>query len=295
MTVEISTGPEPVRADEPFHCVLVPLDGSAFALEALGPATAIAERFGVAVEAVTVSNDDGWFEDHEARAPLDAAGIPLRVLAGRDPAPAIVRHAEDPALDLICMATHGRGRMAGALVGSVAESVLRHSARPLVVVGPAGRDARLGPDPVAPLAIPRLVACVDGSEASEEVLPIAAAWADSLGMGLTILFVAEPAPRPSVPLGDHVRHGHLTTADAEGHVARLVARWADGAPGVDGVVARDPIGPGAGVQAYLRANPAGMLAVSTHARTGARRLWRGSVAASIVHVSPVPVLVVPAT
>lgn len=293
MTAQTATDPGAGRASEPFHSVLVPLDGSELALEALAPAQAIADGFGVPVEAVTVADGDGWFTEPGARDRLDAAGVGLRVLAGHDPAPAIVRHAEDPALDLVCMATHGHGRLVGALVGSVAESVLRRSARPLVAVGPGVREARLGPDPVPPLSVPRLVACVDGSEASEGVLPTAAAWADTLGMDLTILVVVEPAPLSPLPLGSGPRPAHVTAAEADDLVARLVDRWSDAAPGVSGMVARDPIGPAAGVRAHLRQQPAGLLALGTHARTGVRRVWAGATAATIVHESPIPALVVP--
>lgn len=295
MSTDVNPAPGRHRSCEPFHSVLVPLDGSALALEALPTAVALADRFGVPVEAVTVSNGDGWFEQRHALAPLEAAGIPLRVLAGRNPAPAIVRHAEDPALDLICMATHGHGRIVGSVFGSVAESVMRHSARPLVAVGPGVGEGRLGPDPVAPLAVPRLVACVDGSADSEQVLPIAAAWAGALGMELTILQVAEPAPQGTVPAGTRSHPRRVPADQAREHVAALAADWTDSGPEVTGAVALDPVSPAAGVRAHLRDRPAGLLATSTHARAGARRLWSGSVAAAIVHDSTVPVLVVPLT
>ena len=46
----------------------------------------------------------------------------------------IVRLAEERKLDLIVMATHGRGFFAHALIGSTTERVLRHAPCPVLVV-----------------------------------------------------------------------------------------------------------------------------------------------------------------
>ncbi len=58
-------------------------------------------------------------------------------------------------------------------------------------------------------------------------------------------------------------------------------------------VVYDPISPADGIRTYLDQHPAGLVAVTTHARTGLARAVFGSQAASIVRVSPVPVLTVP--
>ena len=61
-------------------------------------------------------------------------------------------------------------------------------------------------------------------------------------------------------------------------------------PGTD---TYDPISPASGVRTYLDQNPAGLIAVTTHARTGLRRVLLGADAAAIVHASTAPALVVP--
>ena len=46
----------------------------------------------------------------------------------------IVRYANDHAINLIVMGTHGRGPVAHALMGSVAEKVVRHAPCPVLTV-----------------------------------------------------------------------------------------------------------------------------------------------------------------
>lgn len=46
----------------------------------------------------------------------------------------IVKTAEEEDVSLIVMGTHGRGRGASLLLGSVAENVIRHSSKPVFVI-----------------------------------------------------------------------------------------------------------------------------------------------------------------
>jgi nucleotide-binding universal stress UspA family protein len=69
----------------------------------------------------------------------------------------------------------------------------------------------------------------------------------------------------------------------DGPARRLMSRAVHG----------DPISAAAGIGDYLRQQPAGLLAVITHAREGIQRVVHGAQAASIVSQSVVPVLVVP--
>jgi nucleotide-binding universal stress UspA family protein len=57
----------------------------------------------------------------------------VQVTAG-DPADGIVRLAEELAVDLIVMATHGRTGLPHLLLGSVAEKVVRHASCPVLTV-----------------------------------------------------------------------------------------------------------------------------------------------------------------
>jgi nucleotide-binding universal stress UspA family protein len=52
------------------------------------------------------------------------------------PAQEILRLAAEEPVDLICMGARGRGRVTGALLGSVSTAVLHHSPVPVVVIHP---------------------------------------------------------------------------------------------------------------------------------------------------------------
>ena len=58
------------------------------------------------------------------------------VLRHGDPAEEILRLVRERPVDLICMGARGRGRVTGALLGSVSTAVLHHSPVPVVVLHP---------------------------------------------------------------------------------------------------------------------------------------------------------------
>jgi nucleotide-binding universal stress UspA family protein len=106
---------------------------------------------------------------------------------------------------------------------------------------------------------------------------------------LGIVTVAEPLPRPLDQRAYHRLFGPNT--DAGGYVGRLAVRWRDRGADVLPLALYDPLGPADGLSMYLRAQSAGLLAVTTRPRAGAANLL-GSRAAAIIRMSPVPVLVV---
>jgi nucleotide-binding universal stress UspA family protein len=275
--------------------VLVPLDGSEFAAFAVPAARALAERLGADTHAITVTQKAD--EVDRLRADVASAlrtGVGderVAVVVGADPADEIARRARDLEPSVVCLTTHGRGRVGGALLGSVATALLQRSRDPIVAIGPHALDDAGAPRP-NPSFVGRLVACVDGSPASEAVLPVAAAWARVLGMSMTILTVAEPVPEPLRPDGGWGRH-HGPDGDADEYVAGLAQQWQLDGVEVTGAVEYDPIGPAAGLAAHLERQPAGLVAVTTHARAGLARLVLGSSSASIMHASVAPVIVVP--
>ena len=284
-----------------YRHVLVPLDGSAFGAHALPTARALAERFGAELQTISVAKDDAEADRMREHAMKELGGPDVgsrvQVVVGAEPVDGIERHYEQLGSSLLCMATHGRGRAVGSLVGSVARSLFERSRDPIVAVGPFAERppdfvSRKSPAPLrVPLSVPSLVACVDGSSFSEAVLPAAAAWSATLGMSLTILTVADPA-FPPLERGDAWKRRYGPDGNADRYVAGLVDEWKHSVH-ANGEVVYDPIGPSSGVKAYLDGHPAGLLAVTTHARQGWRRLLFGAGAAGIVRVSDVPTLIVP--
>lgn len=278
--------------------VLVPLDGSEFALRAMPSARVLAERFGAELQTVGAAGADDAAASLRAQASA-ALGVTIGddrafVVADGDPAEVIARRAEALESCVVCMSTHGRGHLRGAVVGSVARSVLQRLSVPMVALGPSADNPGWSPRPRSwpdPLSVPRIVACVDGSATSEQVLPIAAAWARRLGMSLTILTVIDDVPPRVRPERGPSRYG--PHANANSYLADLVQQWHHVLPDVDGEVLRDPIGVANGLRMHLDLRPAGLVAVTTHARSGMQRALLGATAASIVHASVAPCVVAP--
>lgn len=261
-------------------------------------ARALADRFGAELQTISVVERD----DDAARLRTLASaelGVSIGdgravVIGGGDPAQEIARRADELDSCVVCMATHGRGRLRGAAIGSVARSVLLTLTDAVVALGPMADNPGWSPRPRSwpePLTVPRIVACVDGSETSEQVLPVATAWARALGMSVTILTVIDDAPPPIRGERSESRYG--SGGDARSYIESLVREWRGSVTDVQGKVVRDPIGPASGIRTHLEEQSAGLVAVTTHARAGMRRVRLGAVAASIVHASVAPCLVAP--
>lgn len=58
------------------------------------------------------------------------------ILRHGDPAEEILRLVRELPVDLVCLGARGRGRVSGALLGSVSSAVLHHSPVPVVVLHP---------------------------------------------------------------------------------------------------------------------------------------------------------------
>lgn len=267
-----------------FRRVLVPMDGSPLAESALTPARALARRVGAELELIAIGSDPANAAEfgHDLERLGADAGAAVTTQVDTEVAGAILRAAAERDGTLLCLASHGRGGLPRAILGSVARAVVAGADAPVVLVGPQyDPDRKLDDGPV--------LACVDGSPPSEDIIPVAASWAAALGVPLGIVTVAEPVPRPLGQRPYHRMHG--PDMDAQVYVGRLVARWRDRGLDVLPVVLYDPLSAADGLSMYLRAKSAGLLTVNTRPRSGAANLF-GSRAAAIVRMSPVPVLVV---
>jgi nucleotide-binding universal stress UspA family protein len=136
--------------------VLVPLDGSVLATEALIPASDLAASLGgeilllgvvepstaMYVDAPIQATSDLATEEAEAEAYLHKAAadlraatmvpISIRVVHG-DAAATIAKVAREAEADVIAMATHGRGGLARLVLGSVATRTLQQSSVPVLM------------------------------------------------------------------------------------------------------------------------------------------------------------------
>jgi nucleotide-binding universal stress UspA family protein len=251
--------------------LIVPVDGSDAADRALAIGAGFAARFdGCELVVMRAHLDDGERNRASVEALAARATTPARaVCVTGDATGSILRLAQHEPDAVVCMATHGRGRLAAPLLGSVAAEVLRGSDAPVLLVGPHCEPTSW-PDQ------PQLVTCWIGAP-SDPILPIAGAWGRELGMELTLLGVFHPLDVPA-----------STAPDAQFAVAGQEL----GTATLPRVVAVRDDHPAGAIVAYARELPATLLALTTRARHGLGRVALGSVAMDVVHRSPCPVLVV---
>lgn len=131
--------------------LLVPTDLSPFSLSILRYAVEIADLFHARLTVVHVvdrraeqAHQSDAERERQAKAAIDALlhqlgaeGRSIGIVIRHGPAAAeIVRCAQERTADLIVMCTHGRTGVRHALVGSVAEKVVRTSACPVLTMRP---------------------------------------------------------------------------------------------------------------------------------------------------------------
>jgi len=144
-----------------FRHIMVPLDGSELSASILGPTSDLAKATGAMLTLVHVVSssavlgtrifpvlpDDITPAMEKAREYLDGKAAELRakgltvethVEEHEAPGRAIAAIADKLDADLVALATHGYGGLKRALLGSVADKVLRSSPLPLLIQRPAG-------------------------------------------------------------------------------------------------------------------------------------------------------------
>jgi nucleotide-binding universal stress UspA family protein len=132
----------------------------------------------------------------------------------------------------------------------------------------------------------RILVPVDGSEASEEVLPIVSCLAGPFDFEILLLHVVEPTRSlPGSPAG--ARGGRDSETEA-GYLARLAAPLEARGLRV-GTTVRAGL-PAEVIPAVTAETNSGLVAMSTHGRSGLGRLFLGSVAVRVLRSVSVPVL-----
>ena len=119
--------------------MVVPLDGSTFAAKAIPIACAILREQGgeLLLVATRWDHDVRGPEDYLTRAAAEIHGLKVRtvVIQDRTAVEAIQITADDAPGRVVCMTSHGRGRLRWAFLGSVAEQVMSESHDPVVLLG----------------------------------------------------------------------------------------------------------------------------------------------------------------
>ncbi|MBI3925065.1 MAG: universal stress protein [Armatimonadetes bacterium] len=303
---------EQSAAETTFRKILVPLDGTALAEQALLPAFQLARRFGgdvglLCVEpylhllplvrpadaldprGVNVRKSPSELAQRyldALRADLGERGVPVwdRAVID-DPASAILDCIEKESIGLVVMTSHNRSGLSRWWMGSVADQLLTRTDCPVLIL-PEGAVSNYR----------KLLVPLDGSEVAESALPVAETLAGSEGQLLLLRApsIGEPA-RVSLSFlneayREQYRRGEKARSEAylDERKRRIEAR---------GYRVATRHCPGRAAEAILRTaadEKVDAIVMTTHGRGGWDRLAHGSVAYKVrVTLGWTPLLLVP--
>lgn len=265
--------------------IVVALDGSAFAERALRPACSIAARLEsarVLLISCTPDDIDAARRHLDDRAWLYSEVVPVetRLVENGDPALAILAVVASEPDTMLCMATHGRGGLGAAVLGSVAKHVVCRSTQPLVLVGPHCRTSLL------PAERGRMLVCSDASDFSDSIIPVAAQWCERLRLEP---WLTEVVPPDEYPQADHQppRNRQFEAATERLHKLAALLSTPTG-PASTKVLHGSP---SHSISGFAERLPANLIAMATHGRSGLTRITMGSVATDVIRHAPCPVLI----
>ncbi len=275
--------------------ILLPTDFSPAATAATTCTAELARRFGADVHVLhvrelgksgelddTVSTDRALSEVAECvlRPDLDSVSHGLvveRVVEAADSATAILRYAAAHRADLIIMGTAGRRGLEGFFSGSVATTVRRNATCPVVTIRSAlAQEGERG--------VRNILAPIDFSEPSRAAARDAAELAALFGATLHLFHVVDAVDRHSLisPRGMRANEADVNRAALE-----LVAM----ADTLRGSVQMD-MQEGEAILKIAEAAErvhADMVVMSSHGRSGMRRILLGSVAEGVANRINCPV------
>jgi nucleotide-binding universal stress UspA family protein len=291
-----------------FEKILVPLDGSEVAEEALQPAMALAAEvhgevlllhslIPVYTDAPVMAGEYEWIwpvyarEDSRNEVRTYLEGVRRRadcpdclvraVIREGDVAGVIVDTAEEEQVDLIVMTPAVREGAARHLLGNITERVLHAVTCPVLIY----RQQQ----PIRRILIP-----LDGSELAEKAVVPALEIARRLGASVVFLRVTEAVKMATAaevrPGFDRVQVADQVRQAGEAYLQSAVERFAT--PGVRIQTAVVDGRPAERILDYAQLVGTDLIAMSTHGRTGLRRWIYGSVSATVMRATTCSVLVI---
>jgi nucleotide-binding universal stress UspA family protein len=117
------------------------LDMPVTVVEVVGPEETVAPAGGECVDHVTIAARRRLDDVADRLVRAGAPDVGVEVLYGADPAGSIVHRAQQHAVALVALATHGRSGLARVVLGSVAMRTVHHSPCPVLTVRPATLDS----------------------------------------------------------------------------------------------------------------------------------------------------------
>ena len=294
-----------------FRKVLVPLDGSPFAEQALPHALGIVRRSGATLDLVHVHvlhvldehkvgryaydpdidkqhrREEEFYLENTAKSLAAVAPVTwtAAVVGGLD-SEGILQRVQDGKADLIVMTTHGRGAIDRFFLGGVADELIRQAAVPVLLVRPHEPAPGLVPEPL----LEHVLVPLDGSSLAERALEPALDLMRLWKGRCTLLRVIEatPAATEAWPNRPHPPE-HEREVAAKAYLEKIAGRLREQGTAVE---TRIVVGLHA-APAILEAaqtQRCDFIALATHGWGGLRRMFLGSVTDKVIRASSLPVL-----
>jgi nucleotide-binding universal stress UspA family protein len=297
-----------------YKVIMVPTDGSGFDREAIRAALRIAERTGAKLRLVRVLATGSYFgvaaaaegtaiaaevvrsERDRAFSELYALAAECRATSNADitvdlhagPVGDVLEaYARRNEVDLIVITTHARTGFSRLSLGSVTDSLIRHTTIPVLVVKPPTSYL----NPQVSESLKRIIVPLDGSTLAEEILPSVLVLAKLEDAEITLLNVLLPHKHsqreivdPSLPWWDK------DISLAQAYLFRIAGRLRRNRVAVlsDIVIAENVAN---AIGDFASRERADLIAIATHGRGGFARLVHGSVADALMHSARISMLV----
>jgi nucleotide-binding universal stress UspA family protein len=291
---------------------MVPVDGSAFSRTAVFQGLRLAKKDGARLRLVRVASmpifhpaqdtvaHDGtaWTERDDILGQLYQLAAECRASADVDVtttveegpvADALRGHALRHKVDLIVMATHARGGLARVFLGSIADSLIRGTDIPVLVVRPPS----LATEMTDGCCFKRILIALDGSTLAERSLKSALHLAKLEGAEVCLLrIVPEEKNIPAGELQASIGPARARDVqDALWYVSGVRILLSEGDVCVrTAVLVADDIA--AAIIDYSETQNIDVIAIATHGRGGLARAAIGSVADRLVRGASISVLAI---
>jgi nucleotide-binding universal stress UspA family protein len=217
----------------------------------------------------------------------DATGeVVMRQRRGISAADVILEYAALENIDLVVMGTHGHRGLGHLLLGSIAERVVRFSPCPVLTIREHEK-----PKPIP--EVNRILVPVDYSDHARTAICHARAIAATYDASLDLFHVIEETPRPG--FYDEVGFSvDLIPADAGEKAEQEMRRLYESTTGPDVEVRYHTVVGRAGpdIVGFAEETGADLIVIATHGLSALSHLLMGSVAETVVRMSPCPVCTV---
>lgn len=278
--------------------VIVPMDGSQLAEQALPYAEAIARKSNAPLHLMRVVPPDApasaetearTYLREQAKAFGDRVQISVRM---GQPADQIVDGADEMDDPIVVMTTHGRSGVGRWLYGSVADRVVRGSGAPVLLIRSGAKDRRAE-------TVKTVMVSLDGSVHAEAALPYGKEIAQAFDAELVLVRVAETTQlygmlgtEPMAPASAETFNeiGQRLVEEAQDYLETVAAPLRN-----EGVYVRTETLEGFAADQLLaleREMSIDLIVMATHGRSGLGRLVFGSVAERILKVGTTPVMMI---